>query len=350
MRCDTARFISTVSIQDMRAYSVLFFVGTEYPFLFFMQLRKKVQSVGLAVELLDASLLSIDDIKIKLETQFLGQSCVYMVTALEQESSLLSYLAQYQGPHTVILYGIPEQRELFESKSQLSKGLPAKELEKEIVEKELPAKDLATQSLISKKLVIDLPDFVDKTLFTHMARWFDLAITPGIERFIGELFKRCDTLGLEQACMLMHYVPLGVYEPLFFEQWLEIIITPAQSMFNLSQYLFQKNGDRFFLQWKAMADTYSAPFWISFWSEQLWRASMLVFLNKQKKYTDARKIAFRLPFSFINRDWQGYSFAELAAAHDFMYRLDWHVKNGGSDLGLDLFYARFLSGSFSGRV
>jgi len=332
MRCDTARFISEIFAAGMHAYPTFFFIGTEYPFLFFMQLRKRMQGVGLAVELLDASVLSIDDIKIKLETQFLGQSCVYMISSLDQESSLLSYIAQYQGPHTIVVYGTPEQRELFESKSlQSSSGSVAKEL-------------------VAKSLIVDLPDSVDKALFTQMAGWFDLVITPGIERFIGELFKRCDTLAFEQACMLMHYVPLGVYEPLFFEQWLEVIITPAQSMFNLSQHLFQKNGDKFFLQWKAMADTYSAPFWVSFWSEQLWRASMLVFLNRQKKYTDARKIAFRLPFSFINRDWQGYSFHELAAAHDFMYRLDWRLKNGGSDLGLDLFYARFLSGSFNESI
>jgi hypothetical protein len=124
------------------------------------------------------------------------------------------------------------------------------------------------------------------------------------------------------------------------------VVAPAQSMFNLSTYLFQKNGDKFFELWKRIAESYSAPFWVAFWSEQLWRASMFVTLNKQRKYNDARKIAFRLPFSFINRDWHNYSADELAAAHDFIYRLDGRLKNGGSDIGLDLFYAQFLSNQF----
>ena len=60
----------------------------------------------------------------------------------------------------------------------------------------------------------------------------------------------------------------------------------------------------------------------------------------------AKTMAFRLPFSFIQTDWKKYAPAELRAAHDFVYGMDHQLKNGGDAFCFDLFYSKFFSGQF----
>jgi hypothetical protein len=67
---------------------------------------------------------------------------------------------------------------------------------------------------------------------------------------------------------------------------------------------------------------------------------------KQKKYTEAKKAQYKLPFSFINRDWSKYTLVELRNAHHFLSTLDFQLKNGFSEIGLEHFYTQFFDGKF----
>ena len=70
-------------------------------------------------------------------------------------------------------------------------------------------------------------------------------------------------------------------------------------------------------------------------------------LMKQKKQAEAKKAQYKLPFSFINRDWHMYSLDELRNAHDCLTKIDFQLKNGASDIGLEYFYTQFFDNKFS---
>jgi hypothetical protein len=71
---------------------------------------------------------------------------------------------------------------------------------------------------------------------------------------------------------------------------------------------------------------------------------------QQKKVVEAKKAQYKLPFSFINRDWSSYSLDELRDAHHCLATLDYQLKNGSSDIGLEYFYTKFFDHKFSSRL
>lgn len=95
-----------------------------------------------------------------------------------------------------------------------------------------------------------------------------------------------------------------------------------------------------------MQDDYPAQFWIAFWSEQLVKAYGFVLYSQQKNYSAAKKISYRLPFSFTKTDWKKIDQHELVRAHHFLYFYDFHIKNGGTDRMFDLFYSNFFTGFY----
>ena len=60
---------------------------------------------------------------------------------------------------------------------------------------------------------------------------------------------------------------------------------------------------------------------------------------------DAKQISFRLPFTFVQKDWRSYSIRELKNAHQFIYTLDYDFKHG-STMAFDLFFSKFFSNQF----
>jgi hypothetical protein len=114
----------------------------------------------------------------------------------------------------------------------------------------------------------------------------------------------------------------------------------------LSQALFDRKSRQFFLQWQRVSLIYPPQFWISFWSEQLWRACSYIQLQKDGKRDEAKKIGYRLPFSFLNNAWRTYSIGELQQAHSLLYDIDYHLKQGGNEYSLELLYARLLNKSW----
>ncbi|MBA2306801.1 hypothetical protein H0W26_01550 [Candidatus Dependentiae bacterium] len=117
-----------------------------------------------------------------------------------------------------------------------------------------------------------------------------------------------------------------------------------QSLFTMAQYFLAQQPTLFFQQWKQCSDTYPHEFWVAYWSELLWQAALFIMRAKSQGHVEAKKAAFRLPFSFINKDWQLYSADTFIAAHGFLYECDYGLKHGEHSFGLELFFHKFLSG------
>ncbi len=187
--------------------------------------------------------------------------------------------------------------------------------------------------------VIQYPDFVDIFLFRYIAHMLKVKQRA----FIDLIFKQVRTMPLDTAVLLCEYAKIiGKNGRQFVKDWLPYLVVPELSLFSLSQPLFARKPHQFFMQWKQLCDLYPIQFWLIFWSDQLWRASCYVRLQQQGKTVDAKKIGYRLPFSFLKNDWRLHSLKELNSMHAMLYEIDYHVKQGGSLHTIELLYASFF--------
>jgi hypothetical protein len=130
----------------------------------------------------------------------------------------------------------------------------------------------------------------------------------------------------------------------FFEK----IIVPETSLFVISQYFFAKDSRAFFNVWHQYQLEYPLAFWSVFWSEQLWRAYFVWFYLNQKNHAAAKSMSFRLPFTYLQKDWKKSSLTELKNAHQYIYELDLNAKSSvETTYSLDLFYSKFFSNEFT---
>src|SRR5581483_4322949 len=119
-------------------------------------------------------------------------------------------------------------------------------------------------------------------------------------KLIATIYAQQPQITLDNAYMLMHYAAMvGVPDTTFLTEWLPHLIAQEQSLFTLSTHFFARDAKKFLQQWKDMQPLYGEPFWITFWSEQLWRAAHYCDLMAHKELVEAKKIGFRLPFSFM---------------------------------------------------
>ena len=296
--------------------SVLVFKGTEYPLLFFSNLFRSLKNSQFQVQTVDCSGKTFASLCAQFETTFLGQRIIYWLgnsTELDHriQKKLITYLGQYKGPHKLVAY-IPTT---------------------------MVVSDLIPQVVIEK--------YTSFAVLEQLGLLFYTELTTDISTFITALYSKSSALSLDKACLLLNYnYSMGIKNKSFLNEWLDLITLPETSLFTLSQYFFAQNKKAFFKQWSLIEHNYSDAFWLTFWSEQLWRASGVITLLNQKKMVQVKKMAFRLPFSFVKTDWKLYSSLELAKAHSFIYLLDYRIKNGGDSVFLHLFYTKFLSRDF----
>lgn len=245
-----------------------------------------------------------------LQTEFLGQRSIYWLHADESLSKKnydlwLDFLRSYSGPHAIIFCA---------------------------------TKPLSNTP--SNWMTVPLPAEVDISLFKLLASTLDLKNT----QFIDQIFQSVRYMPPDTALLLCQYGKLvGRNTASFTTDWLPSLVVPEQSLFNLSQALFGKKAKSFYLQWKQFEGMYPLQFWLTFWSEQIWRAYCYVRLQRAGKILAAKKIGYRLPFSFLNKDWRLHSLQKLADAHRQIYSLDYHIKQGGKEHHLELLYNNFFS-------
>lgn len=126
-------------------------------------------------------------------------------------------------------------------------------------------------------------------------------------------------------------------------KWDQKLFMYEGSLFELSKLFFAKKKDGFFTLLKDLERSYAPVFWTVFWSEQLWNAFLVVYFRKKKEFNTAKQFHGRLPFSFLQYDWQNYSIEELYNAHNFITHLDRTLKLSASPDALELFYYTFFS-------
>lgn len=292
-------------------YRVITFTGTqEYPLLFFsLLIQHGKKHGGQQVHILSehehyASLIH------RFETSFLGMSSVYWLGDIQRyeqatRDKLITYLKSYQGPNVLMVYTPPN----------------------------------TSPERVSSMVSIELPPLITKKHMQELCMLFG----NGRVRTVPDLGVYEKQLTLDRACLLIQYLSVigsGIRD--FNEQWLGQVIVPELSLFTLSQCFFARDGMRFFKQWAILKDQYAAPFWISFWSEQLWRASFFIEFSEQGNFAEAKRISFKLPFSFMQRDWKQITVQELKRAHDVLYQCDVAIKNGGDPNVLELFYTDYF--------
>lgn len=300
---------------------VFCFSAASYPLLFFSHLILYFKRNGIALQTLNCAGTDSASIKAILSTMSFSGEHVYWLDGFytlpeKKQQEIMHYLYGYEGPHRVILF----------SDKITSDNIP---------------KSSDAVDCITLPQNITLQDF-------SAVRFLVSDNLHDKSAFASQLTMYSDYLSFDNVCLLAHYeLVLGSkIADDFFAQWITRIIDPTSSLFVLSQHFFCKKTKQFFRQWAAVSDHYMPAFWAIFWADQIWRAYVYCDLMRQQKHAEAKKAQYKLPFSFINRDWSQYNLAELRNAHQFLTTLDFRLKNGNSDLGLDHFYAQFFENQF----
>lgn len=310
--------VSNQTTEALQEASVVFITTETAVGLFFSFLFKRIaQLFNLQLITIDASEREEKDIRAALEVSFLGSSYCYLIKNLEEFSTaqlkaLISYLEQYKGPHKVIVYCKAE------TKVSSKKGA----------------------------LIIKADDVVDAKLYTKLYEYIHSEPLSLDDSFVKNLFTTCKTITLDEAYMMITYQKVvGKRSEQFFDTWIAHIIVPDLSLFTLSQYFFAKDQKNFSALWHKIHDKFPDEFWTSYWSDQLWNAAVYVQkMSNQESIGNAK--AYRLPFSFMQRDYKRYALTELSQAHTFLYSIDYNLKNGSGYQAVDLFCARFINGGF----
>ncbi len=262
-------------------------------------------------------IISIDTIeteaalKASLEISLLGSKVAYWISSslIETYPSLIPYLAHYRGPHTIIFFN----------------------------SKPIDAVTIAP---------IEFPAEIDYLLFSQLFTFLYPLQAKTKTDIFKAIFKKHTTLPFDTAYLLMHYsILVGNNSDAFIKDWLPLLIIPEKSLFTLSSHFFAKKEHLFFELWNAIASDYGEPFWLTFWSDQLFKAHAFITYTLNNNYIQAKRIAYRLPFSFMQKDWRSLSALELKNAHDYLYTVDWNIKNGLSN-NLEHFYIQFFLGTF----
>jgi hypothetical protein len=298
--------------KDFPEGKVFCFFGFGYPLLFFYHLIAFFKKNNVFIETLNCA-DDISSVKALLSTMsFSGETTYWLegFSALSEkkQQDMLQYIQVYSGPHRIFFF---------------SDKIPA-----------------------HSNNVIELPKNITAQLFMAIRFLISDHLSDKSD-FSAQISMYADYLCLDSICLLTHYELLvGKSIDDFFSQWITRIIDPISSSFVLSQHLFGKKSKSFFRQWAVISEQHAPTFWASFWADQIWRAYLYTDLMQQKKYVDAKKVQYKLPFSFINRDWSSYNLVELRNAHHFLTTIDFKLKNGGSEIALEHFYTQFFDNKF----
>lgn len=290
--------------------------SNEYPALFFPELivRCKINDIG-PIRVIDLNDAPLDSTSALLSSSFLGTRSYYWLKNIsdldaKKRSYWLSYLQSYSGPNCLIFF--------------CDKIIPHKK----------------SDSLVH----IEIPDQFDQSASVVIFNSLIPNDSGRCSLVVRTLFKRRRKISLDSICLLTHYMAVaGPDLELFLTNWLDTIIVPDASLFDLSKYLFARNQEAFFRVWQSMSDSYGELFWVAYWGDIFWRAYHFVRLSSLGHHEQAKKFAPRLPFNFIQGGWRQVSLDELKEALNYVYALDTDIKNGVQGLPfLELLYLKFF--------
>ena len=292
---------------------VIYFSADRYPLLFCAHFMQQLKKQTVNFKMVRSNQMDWQQLEATLSTTFLGTIQTLWLgdissLNIQVKKKLLNFLESYIGPHTVLCF--------------------------------VSSKDIRTKS----NTVVQLDDSLQKSDLEQIFSFFWGVNADRFLKMIGQHYK---SISLDTLILLGQYNSvLGGKTEYFMQSWYEKIVLPEEWLFTLSQCFFARKRDLFFRAWNGLKDEYAGPFWTTFWSEQLWRAFHVIELRKANKLSEAKQMSYRLPFSFLQREWKTTTLAELQAAHQFLYHADCHLKTGGSVLALEVFYHKFMAKQF----
>ena len=291
------------------------FRGEGYPVLFFTRLFAFLRGQGApARQTLLMATTPPPEVQRTLAQSFLGTSNVYWLGEVplkptKKDEKLLAYIGNYQGPHTIAYFVHND-----------AKGVGQHALQ------------------------VLLPAGLSEHRFREMGTLLcgEQVLRQG--EVIAQVFMQSMEIELDVACMLYDYLELlsARTAPSFTAQ-LSKIIQPQTSLHALSKAFFERKGREFFSLWSQVKGNYSDMFWLTFFSEQLWQACHVVGLQRAGKLHDAKRVGYRLPFSFFKTTWRKVNPHKLAKAHALLYQGDYALKRGSSFPVLDYFFSKHFS-------
>jgi len=110
--------------------------------------------------------------------------------------------------------------------------------------------------------------------------------------------------------------------------FLQTLLPHEVTLQHITELFFKNDWPLFFEKWAAVSDMYSDMFWISFWTEQCWRAYWVCWYMQRGQQTRARGMSYRLPPLFMQSGWQKNDLAALQARYEALAFFDTRVKHG----------------------
>lgn len=300
--------------------SMIFFVmDVDYPCLFFAHLFKQLQpSIGTVRSLDFHDSENAHAIRAACESSFLGQKSYYWCKHIgsveaKRRAIWLDYFKRYRGPNC-LLVGV----------GQLPTG----------VEKD--------------KVHVAIEELSSMPEVQQILAWAGIRDIKLRSFIAAELCKRAKKVPLDTICLSAHYGMLaGADYAAVLPRIIDTLLMPEKSLFNLSGFLLARNGQQFFRAWAGIASDYPEIFWVSYWSDVLWRAYYFATRMQVGSIAEAKQIGNRLPFSFLQRDWKTANTAQLKNAVVTLYEIDRDLKNGAENsyAALEACFIRLLANS-----
>jgi len=319
LRMELSQYIKNASdLLEKSDTSVIVFQGTSYSHIFFMQFLSSIQS-ELTLELKTIDIQSGDFLfKSQLETSFLGMNCNYWLGNTstlkpKQKDQIINYLISYSGPHKVMVF--------VDAKTEIKRS------------------DNMTVVTIKDKYFFDDA----KKLWADQ----DIKNSQKTAVFIRQIYKIKNSFTLDELFLLKNYQDLVTANSKeFYESWVTRLVVPDTSLFTLSQLLFEKKEKPFFQLWLQIKSLYSEMFWVSFWSDQFYRAYFFIAFTQEENFLAVKQVSYGLSFSFMKQSYKKYNLNELKLVHSALYAIDTALKNGGNSYQIDQLYVDFFADKF----
>jgi hypothetical protein len=261
--------------------------------------------------------LPFETIQSQCATSFLGESCRYWIgdcTDLlkKKQDQWRLYVTQYAGPHSLMFY----------APTGFIPVVPA------------------------SWVIVDIPEqLTAKQSERIMDCWYNPSEAHTMRSLVANLHTHSQAQILTETLLNIHMylrvVGKSVHD--FVAVYGPHLSTYQPSLFLLSQHFFDGNAVSFYTEWAKALPLYQIPFWVMFWSEQVWRAHAFITYMHAGDRNGAYEIGKnRLPYAFTKDGWRSIKSESLRALHDQLYALDTLTKNGGDAEWIELLFVRWF--------
>jgi len=274
--------------------------------------RLLLEKIGVQeIHILDMSQDRLDILYKDTAMLFLGLQKHYFIVGfdalnIKQKKEVMSYFASINSPHFIYIF----------------------------------SKDISTKEVV----FLNIPYYFFKEEARTFIQFFLPKTTQQINYFLDKIEMKKNKISLHVLLLLLQYIKVvSSNSSEFFQEWLPRIFKSDHSLFTLAEYFFAGDIQNFLSVWKKYKEEYSFPFWTTFFSEQLFKATLYLTAKTQNKIPE-KEIEFRLPFSFLKKDWKLHSIEKLTNAHHEVCMLDIKFKQGEiREDALELFCIKFMN-------